>query len=138
MSNAPRLYYTVVNPALGDGSSLPLLPFALKHQQHAVSANGLVDSGAMVNVLPYQLGLQLGLVWARQTVPVQLTGNLARNEARGIILSAEVGTFAPVRLAFAWTASDEAPLLLGQTNFFQEFDVCFFSSQSLFEIKPRS
>ena len=137
MANAIRFPYTVINPALGASSSLPYLPLTLTHQQHAAQVSGLVDSGAMVNVLPYQIGLQLGLVWAQQTVPVKLTGNLERYEERGIIVSAEVGTFAPVRLAFAWTASDEVPVLLGQTNFFQEFDVCFFRSQSLFEIKPK-
>jgi hypothetical protein len=138
MANAIQFPYTVINPALGASSSLPYLPLTLTHQQHSMPVSGLVDSGAMVNVLPYQIGLQLGLVWAQQTVPVKLTGNLARYEARGLIVSAEVGTFAPVRLAFAWTASDEVPVLLGQTNFFQEFDVCFFRSQSLFEIKPKS
>lgn len=137
MANAIQFPYIVTNPALGDNSSLPYLPLTLIHQQHAVPVSGLVDSGAMVNVLPYQIGLQLGLVWAQQTVPLKLTGNLARCEARGVIVSAEVGKFAPVRLAFAWTASDEAPVMLGQTNFFQEFDVCFFRSQSLFEIKPK-
>lgn len=70
MAKALRLPYTVTNPALGESSSLPYLPLTLLNQSHAVSATGLVDSGATVNVLPYQIGLQLGLVWARQTVPV--------------------------------------------------------------------
>lgn len=91
----------------------------------------------MVNVLPYAIGLQLGLVWTQQTVPLSLTGNLAHYEARGVIVTAEVDTFMPVRLAFAWTASDEVPVLLGQTNFFQEFEVCFLRSKLLFEIKPK-
>ena len=137
MANAIQFPYTVTSPALGTSSSLPYLPFALIHQQNNVSVSGLLDSRAMVNVLPYQVGLQLGLVWAQQTVPLKLTGNLARFEAHAVLLTAEVGKFTPVRLAFAWRATDEAPLLLGQTNFFQEFDVCFFRSQSLFEIKPK-
>ncbi len=137
MAKALQLPYTVINPALGVSGSLPYLPLTLMHQQHTAPVSGLVDSGSMVNVLPYQIGLQLGLVWAQQTVSVKLTGNLARFEARGLIVSAAIGSFAPVRLAFAWTASDEVPMLLGQTNFFQEFDVCFFRSQSLFEIKPK-
>lgn len=137
MAKPLQFPYTITNPALVESSSLPYLPFMLQHQQHTVSATGLVDSGAMVNVLPFQIGLQLGLNWAQQTVPVQLTGNLARYEARGIIVSAAVGTFAPVRLAFAWTASEEVPVLLGQMNFFLEFDVCFFRSQSIFEVKPK-
>ena len=137
MANAIQFPYTITNPALGESSALPYLPLTLTQLQQTVPVTGLVDSGAMVNVLPYQIGQPLGLVWAQQTVPLKLTGNLARYEARGVILTAKVGTFAPVRLAFAWKASDEAPLLLGQTNFMQEFDVCFFRSQLIFEIKPK-
>ena len=39
--------------------------------------------------------------------------------------------------AFAWTQAAEVPLLLGQVNFFMEFDVCFFRAQAAFEIKPK-
>jgi hypothetical protein len=28
-------------------------------------------------------------------------------------------------------------LILGQTNFFMEFDVCFFRSQLIFQIHPK-
>ncbi|NER98249.1 MAG: hypothetical protein F6J86_31225 [Symploca sp. SIO1B1] len=41
-------------------------------------------------------------------------------------------------LAFAWTSSLKAPLILGQTNCFMEFDVCFYRSKMEFEIKPKS
>ena len=51
---------------------------------------------------------------------------------------AEIGDFAPVRLAFAWVQSPNAPLILGQTNFFMEFEVCFYRSSLEFEGKPRS
>ena len=138
MANAIQFPYTVTNTALGESSKLPYLPFTLTHQNQSAPVSGLVDSGAMVNVLPYQIGLQLGLSWAQQIVPLKLTGNLARYEARGVIVSATVGTFTPVRLAFAWTATDDVPVLLGQTNFLHEFDVCFFRSQSFFDIKPKS
>jgi hypothetical protein len=138
MADAVQFPYTVTNPARGESSSLPLLPLTLRHQQQSVPVSGLLDSGATVNVLPYAVGLQLGLVWSQQTVLVKLTGNLARYEARGVIVTAEVGTFAPVRLAFAWTVSDEVPVLLGQTNFFQAFDVCFFRSQFLFEVTAKA
>jgi hypothetical protein len=45
----------------------------------------LLDTGASVNVLPYEIGLQLGAVWEEQIVPIQLSGNLARMEARGLV-----------------------------------------------------
>ena len=83
------------------------------------------------------MGLQLGAVWERQTVPVRLAGNMADAEARAIVVAGTIGRFAPVRLAFAWTRSNRVPIILGQTNFFMEFDIRFCRSQLLFEIKPR-
>jgi hypothetical protein len=97
-----------------------------------------MDTGAAVNVLPYRIGLRLGAVWERQPTPVQLTGNLSQHEARVLIVSAAVGEFPPVRLAFAWTRADNIPLILGQVNFFLEFDVCFFRSQNVFDVKPKN
>ena len=51
---------------------------------------------------------------------------------------ATIGDFAPVRLAFAWVNYANAPLILGQTNFFMEFDVHFYRSRLEFEIEPKS
>jgi hypothetical protein len=79
----------------------------------------------------------LGAVWEEQTVPLRLTGNLAHYEARALLVFATVGRFPPVRLAFAWTLADEVPLILGQMNFFMEFDVCFYRSRQFFEVRPR-
>ena len=116
---------------------MPYVPIKLVLGTIAVSVSALVDSGSTLNVLPYNVGIQLGAIWERQTIPVHLTGNLARSEARAILVNATVGQFAPVRLAFAWTRNDQVPVILGQINFFAEFDVCFFRSQSAFEIKPK-
>jgi hypothetical protein len=44
----------------------------------------------------------------------------------------------PVRLVCAWTRAEEAPVLFGQSNFFMEFDVCFYRSQRAFEINLKS
>lgn len=99
-------------------------------------AQGLIDSGATVNVLPYSLGVALGGVWESQTTRVTLAGNLAVQEARAILVQARVGDLAAVTLVFAWTRADNVPLLLGQVNFFEEFDVCFHRSRRQFEIEP--
>jgi hypothetical protein len=87
--------------------------------------------------LPYSVGEQLGAVWEKQPIPVQLSGNLAACEARVLVLSGVVGKFAPVRLAFAWAKTEAVPVLLGQVNFFLEFDVCFFRSRGVFELRPK-
>lgn len=122
----------------GVSSSMPYLPLTLTYKNSSLEAIALLDTGASVNVLPYELGLQLGAIWEEQTVPIQLTGNLARLPAKGLILSATVAEFAPVLLAFAWTKSREAPLILGHMNFFAEFDVCFYRADLAFELRPRS
>jgi hypothetical protein len=114
-----------------------MLPLILRYKQRDLAVEALLDTGAMVNVLPYEVGAELGARWDEQTVSVRLTGNLAQYEARVLLLYATVEMFPTVQLAFAWTRSTEAPLLLGQVNFFLEFDVCFYRSQLAFEVRPK-
>ena len=132
---AQRFPYVEVDASLGPASALPYVPITLAYGRREVSVSGLVDSGAALNVLPYGIGVHLGAVWDEQPTPARLTGNLAASDARAIILTATVARFAPVRLAFAWTRSDEVPVILGQVNFFMEFDVCLFRARSVFEIR---
>jgi hypothetical protein len=99
---------------------------------------GLVDSGAMVNGLPYDVGLQLGMVWDERRANIRLAGPLGPQPAMPVFMIAEIADFAPVRLAFAWVQSPDAPLILGQTNFFMEFEVCFYHSSLEFEVRPKS
>jgi hypothetical protein len=113
------------------------LPITLRHDTYMLSVTGLLDTGSTVNVLPYPLGLQPGFVWEQRPTHVHLTGSLARLPARGVIVSGQVASFPPVDLAFAWTQAAEVPVLLGQVNFFMEFDVCFFHSQAAFEVNPK-
>ena len=117
--------------------SLPYLPLKLNYQNNSADLIGILDTGASVSVLPYKVGKELGAVWENQTVKLNLTGNLAQFEARAIVVSAEIGQFSPVDLAFAWTLNDNVPVILGQVNFFLEFDVCFFASEMFFEISRK-
>lgn len=138
MLNSKRFpFIERVNQA-GLSSEMPYLPIALTYGTQSIETTALLDTGASVNVLPYQIGLQLGAVWENQTVPICLSGNLAQFEARGIVLSAIVDDFDTVLLAFAWSQSREAPLILGHMNFFAEFDVCFYSADSAFELRSRA
>ncbi|WP_439344609.1 hypothetical protein [Vacuolonema iberomarrocanum] len=72
------------------------LPVKLTYRGQSVESMALLDTGASVNVLPYEIGLQLGAVWEEQTVPIQLSGNLAQMEARGLVLSATIAEFSSV------------------------------------------
>ena len=111
---------------------------SLCQEDRRVEATGLVDSGATVNVLPYDLGLQLRGVWDDRRAIIQLAGNLSNQPAMPFVAIAYIGEFPPTELVFAWVRSPNAPLILGQTNFFLEFDVCFYRSKSEFEISLKS
>ena len=86
--------------------------------------------------MPYELGLYLGGIWDERQAIIQLTGNLSNQSAMPFFARAEISDFTPVELLFAWVGSVHAPLILGQTNFFRKFDICFYRSKLEFEIKP--
>ncbi len=111
MPEAQRFPYVEIDPALGAASALPYASLTLQHDGNVANVSALVDSGAALSVLPYDIGVQLGGVWEQQAIPVQLTGNLADSDARAILLAATIGQFDPVRLAFAWTRSVWAIIL---------------------------
>jgi hypothetical protein len=134
---AARFPYLPAASSRGDSALMPLLPVELSLQNNEpVHVHGLLDSGATVNVLPYGLGLRLGARWESQKTAVTLTGNLAAHEARALLLDARIAEFAPVPLVFAWSRAENVPLLLGQVNFFDRFDVKFSGAQRQFEIEP--
>jgi hypothetical protein len=133
-----RLKYSTTNPTQNEFDSLPRLSLSLRREDRVVESIALVDSGATVNVLPYELGLQLGGVWEDSRAIIQLAGNLGNQPAMPFSAIAQIGEFLPTELVFAWAKSPSVPVILGQTNFFLEFDICFYRSMSEFEVKPKS
>jgi hypothetical protein len=121
----------------GQISTLPYFPITLSNGNNSIEVMALLDTGASVSVIPYEIGIQLGAVWETQTLIIPLSGNLARSEARGLVLTGTVGKFAPTQLVFAWSQSPEVPVILGHMNFFAEFNVCFYRHESAFELYPR-
>jgi hypothetical protein len=81
--------------------------------------------------------LALGAIWEEQVTAVSLVGSLGQFEARALLVmgsNVQINNSDPVRLVFAWTQTENAPVIFGQMNFFLEFDVCFYRSQSMFEV----
>lgn len=113
------------------------MPITLANGNAKIQTIGLVDSAATVSVLPYSMRLALEAIWDEKKTNVRLAGNLARLPSQPILLTAEISGVAQVELVFAWSRSDEIPLILGQYNFFQEFDVHFYRSRFEFEINPK-
>lgn len=64
-----RFPYVEAEPSLGASSALPYVPITLTYGQRQISAMGLVDSGSTLNVLPYDLGLQLGMSGSSKESP---------------------------------------------------------------------
>jgi hypothetical protein len=120
---------------------MPRLSLILHNGDYSVEVTGLLDTGSAVNVLPHHVGLELGAVWKKQTQTVPLVGSLGRFEARGLLVLAshpQLTPKAPVQLGFAWTQTEDAPVIFGHMNFFTEFNVCFYRSQGFFEIHPKT
>ncbi len=137
MNQPERFPFTPAGSFIGDEGILPHIPLTLTRDERSISVIALLDTGATINVLPDYSGTRLGVPWERLTTPLHLAGNLGRYEARAIYVQASIGNFTPTRLLFAWTRSNDVPVILGQVNFFVEFDVCFYGSQSAFEIQPK-
>lgn len=137
MVDAQTFPYKIIDSSLGMVDRMPYLPLTLGYNGHSLNVEGLLDTGASVNVLPYEIGTQLGFIWENETLSVTLAGNLAQFEARAVVVDAQVSSFLTIKLAFAWTQAASVPLILGQANFFFEFDICFFRARSEFEIRPK-
>jgi hypothetical protein len=133
-----RFKYSTRDPAQLESDALPWLPLVLRVGTQAVETVGLVDSGAPVKVLPFEWGVKLGSAWDDRKAILRLSGSLGRQPAVPIFAITEIDGLPAVRLAFAWIKEPGAPLILGQTNFFMEFDAYFYRSKLEFEIRPKS
>ncbi|HCN28570.1 MAG TPA: hypothetical protein DIT64_07345 [Verrucomicrobiales bacterium] len=114
-----------------------MLPLTLRVNGLQHMALALVDSGADVNVLPWSIGASLGLVWQPNKATIRVAG-IAQGAAMPVLLSADFGDVQGATMAFAWCQTDSVPLVLGQTNFFMEFDICFFRSRGEFQIARKA
>jgi hypothetical protein len=120
---------------------MPRLALTLSHGQRSIDTIGLLDTGAAVNVLPYSVGVALGAAWDPRQAIIPLTGSLGNVEAHALVvwvMHPRLTPHGPVRLVFAWTQAENVPVVFGQTNFFMEFDVCFFRAQAVFEVRPKN
>jgi hypothetical protein len=137
MLDGQRYSFTERIDNFGRSVIMPYIPLTLTLRDRALEVTALLDTGASVNVLPYEIGLQLGAIWENQTVSIPLSGNLAQSDSRGLVVSGTIAQFPPVLLGFAWTEMRNAPVILGHMNFFAEFNVCFYRHELAFEVCPK-
>jgi hypothetical protein len=114
----------------------PLLPIRLERDQTSLDVVAIVDSGASVSVLPWSVGLRFGVDWDSLNVPCSVGGSAGGVPGKILAVYETVAPFPTVPLAFSWVKSDTIPIILGQTNFFLNFDMFFYRAQRYFEIQP--
>lgn len=129
-----RFPYLMKAPGGSTVDLMPLLPLELRRNSQRFRSIALVDSGATMNVLPYSLGATLGVDWNSLPSSTSIGGAGGHVQAKIIAAEAIINGFPPVPLLFSWLQSDSFPFVLGQTNFFMAFDVCFYRSQMYFEL----
>ena len=136
---APAIFpYLPMNRGAYPTTPTPILPFQLEYKTIAIPAEGYLDTGAMISVLPYSIGLLFGADWNALPPALTLAGALVSTPAKLLTITATIGHFPPTMLIFAWARTDACPLLLGYLNFFLEFDVAFYATRGIFTVEPRT
>jgi len=117
---------------------LPFVPITLEFEKTQLTFDALIDSGATVNVLPYDFGLQLGLSWEMQRRTVETAGFLQGAPVYAVRLLGQIDSLSPMLLGFAWSQKtrDEIPLILGQQNFFEHVKITFDGRRGIVELAP--
>ena len=113
---------------------LPYVPILLSAGGVWKEFHALLDSGATNNVLPYNVGVARGLSWEEQGFYLKGEDFLRGAPIVGVRLHGEIPPFPPLELVFAWSRSDEMPLILGHVNFFLEFDLLLSDTREFFEL----
>lgn len=116
--------------------NLPFVPLTLSYADRTIQREALIDSGSTNNVMPYQVGLDLGLSWDAQTLKLSSEEAFGGVPVVGIRVFGRINPFPPIPLVFAWWKADTRPLILGHMNFFLAFDVHFYDTQGFFELTP--
>jgi hypothetical protein len=65
MKNSKRFPYIKKINNLGQENYVPSVPITLNYGNVSVKSMGLLDTGATINVLPYNLGLELCAIFGK-------------------------------------------------------------------------
>ncbi len=136
MNAAARFPYVLKQGGSGPLDMLPIVPVSLSHSTISLDVMALIDSGASMSVLPYNVGLAFGMSWKLLPHSLYIGGAGGSVQAKRLDLTAVVAPFAPTSLTFAWVNTNSYPFVLGHANFLFKFDVFLSRRHSYFEIQP--
>ncbi len=84
--------YSTLRPDQDVFDGLPRVPLVLRGTgTPVIETAGLVDSGALVNVLPFDLGNRLGWIWREEEAIIHLAGSLGSHPAVPAFAIATIG-----------------------------------------------
>lgn len=116
-----RFEYTPEDTAFGT-IMMPHLQMTLRNGDKSIDVSGLVDSGAQVNIMPYEVGLRLGAYWHKLSIGGNVLGPGIESESKLLCVIAENPLLPEKRipsiLVFRWTKKSIPQLIFGQCNFF--------------------
>ena len=128
--------YRYFRTRFGDFGKMPFLEVRLRNGENYIDVDCLVDSGAVDSMFHTDFADELGidLHGREQRDYCAVDGNVMRGWV--VPLQLEINGIAhPVHIEVAFVEENEIPLL-GQTGFFDSFEVRFRGFHGLFEIIP--
>jgi len=129
MTDRLEFEYVVADRYLPDGDPRPLLPVTLHSRHNSVDTWGLLDIGADMNMMPFAIGMELGLSWERLAQEFELLSLAGSSPAKAVAVDLAIRPWPRLKMAFAWSTAIESVVILGQWNFFEMVDVCFSRRQ---------
>ena len=118
---------------------IPTATVEIKYQKFSLSCEMLVDTGAYLSMIPYQVGIELGLTVSEDvileaggageaSIPHVVKEVFARLTNAFVLWEIQIGDYS-IHARIGWALTDEVPLLLGRLDVFDEFDIEFSQSR---------
>jgi len=128
--------YRYFRTQFGDFGKMPLLEVRLRNGGNYIDVDCLVDSGAVDSMFHTDFADELGvhLTNCEQRDYYAVDGNIMRGWVVPIQLEIN-GILHPIQIDVAFVEENEIPLL-GQSGFFDSFEVRFRGFNGVFEIIP--
>lgn len=126
--------YRYFRTRFGDFGKMPLLEVRLRNGENYIDVDCLVDSGAVDSMFHTDFADELGidLTGLEQRDYCAVDGNIMQGWVAPVQLEIN-GMDRPIQMYVAFVEGNEIPLL-GQSGFFDSFEVRFRGFKGLFEI----
>ena len=107
---------------------IPTAIVEIKSQKLSLSCKMLVDTGAYLSMIPYSVGIELGLTISEDEILE--AGGAGGASIPHVVkeLEIQIGDYS-IHARIGWALTDEVPLLLGRLDIYDEFDIEFSQSR---------